>query len=265
MRERGFQAVRALLRDEAAVDDQLGAGHKGSLIRGEEQYAVSDLDRLAEPAQRRQRDLVVALAGIGRVQHRRQVAGMDAVDPDARGPVAHRRRLCIDPHRALGGAISGVAARTADKPHDRADIDDRAAARFDHLFGGELGAEKDAGLVDGNDLVPALDAVGVSDRAAGDPGIVDEDVDATIVCSVLAISAFHCGSLVTSIVAALASPPALRISAATRSASPPRMSVTMTRAPSCAKRHASASPMPCPAPVMIATLSLRRIAPSLAL
>src|SRR5438105_13510942 len=43
------------------------------------------------------------------------------------------------------------------------------------------------------------------------------------------------------------------------------MSATMTRAPSSPKRHASASPMPCPAPVMIATLSLRRIAPSLAL
>src|SRR5437868_2678458 len=40
------------------------------------------------------------------------------------------------------------------------------------------------------------------------------------------------------------------------------MSATMTLAPSCAKRRASASPMPCPAPVMIATLSLRRIAPS---
>src|SRR5439155_12473526 len=76
------------------------------------------------------------------------------------------------------------------------------------------------------------------------------------------MSAFHCGSLVTSILALPASPRAVRMSAATRSASPPRMSATMTLAPSCAKRCASASPMPCPAPVMIATLSLRRIVPS---
>ncbi len=73
-----------------------------------------------------------------------------------------------------------MAAGAADKAHDRADVDDRAAARFRHLFGGELGAEKDAGLVDRDDLVPALDAVGVADRAAGDPGIVDEDVEPAI-------------------------------------------------------------------------------------
>src|SRR5882762_3275648 len=61
-----------LLRDEAAVDDQFGAGDERGFVGGEEQHAIGHLNRLAEAAQRGQRDLVVALAGIGRVQHRRQ-------------------------------------------------------------------------------------------------------------------------------------------------------------------------------------------------
>ena len=44
-----------------------------------------------------------------------------------------------------------MAAGAADKAHDRADVDDRAAAGLCHLLGGQLGAEKDAGLVDGDD------------------------------------------------------------------------------------------------------------------
>src|SRR5689334_16953393 len=44
----------------------------------------------------------------------------------------------------------------------------------------ELGAEKDARLVDRDDLVPTGDAVGVADRAAGNPGIVNEDIEASV-------------------------------------------------------------------------------------
>ena len=42
-----------LLRDEAAVDDQFGAGDEGRFIRGQEQYAVGHFDRLAGAPQRR--------------------------------------------------------------------------------------------------------------------------------------------------------------------------------------------------------------------
>ena len=73
-----------------------------------------------------------------------------------------------------------MTAGAADKPHDRADVDDRAAAGLRHLLGRQLGAEKDAGLIDRDDALPALQAIRIADRAAGDPGIVDEDVDPAI-------------------------------------------------------------------------------------
>src|SRR3954452_20403783 len=79
------------------------------------------------------------------------------------------------------------------------------------------------------------------------------------VSTVLPISASQSGSLVTSIVAEVASPPPARISAATASACSWRISATTTLAPSWAKSRASASPIPCAAPVTIATLSCRRM------
>src|SRR5258708_37356519 len=60
----------------------------------------------------------------------------------------------------------------------------------------------------------------------------------------------------------MASPPPTRMSAATASACSPNTSATTTLAPSWAKRRASASPMPCAAPVTIATLSSRRMVSS---
>src|SRR5712691_7626402 len=77
--------------------------------------------------------------------------------------------------------------------------------------------------------------------------------------SVRSISVRHAASLVTSAAAAIAWPPPVRMSAASASASIARMSATTTRAPSLANNRASASPMPCAPPVMIATLSFRRI------
>ena len=41
---------RPLLRYEAAVDDELGAGHERGFVGCKEQHAVSNLDRLAEAA-----------------------------------------------------------------------------------------------------------------------------------------------------------------------------------------------------------------------
>src|SRR5207248_1975330 len=58
--------------------------------------------------------------------------------------------------------------------------DDRTAAGLRHLCRGELGAEKDAGLVDCDDSVPAFEPVRVADRAAGNPGIVDQDVEPAV-------------------------------------------------------------------------------------
>jgi len=168
------------LGGKAAVDDELGAGDERSFVGGEEQHSIGDLDRLADAAQRRQGDLVVALTGVGRIQHRRHVARMHGVDPHPRRPVAHRGGLGIDPHGTLRGVIGRVTAGAADKSHDRTDIDDRPATGLRHLFGGELGAEKDARLIDRDDPVPAVQTVGIADRAAGDAGVVHQDVEPAV-------------------------------------------------------------------------------------
>jgi len=97
-----------------------------------------------------------------------------------RGAVAHGHRLRIDPNRALGSAVSGMAAGAADKAHDRADVDDRAAAGFRHLLGSELGAEDDAGLVHRDDPVPAVESIRIANRAAGNPGIVHQNVESPV-------------------------------------------------------------------------------------
>src|SRR5439155_26291370 len=76
---------------------------------------------------------------------------MHRIDANAQGAIAYRRRFRIDPHCAFRGAIGGMAAGSADKAHDRADVDDRTAAGLRHLLCGELGAEEDAGLVDRDD------------------------------------------------------------------------------------------------------------------
>src|ERR1700732_4013758 len=60
----------------------------------------------------------------------------------------------------------------------------------------------------------------------------------------------------------MASLPAARMSAPTASACAPNPSATTTLAPSWAKSRASASPMPCAAPVTMATLSSRRMVSS---
>ena len=48
----------ALLRDVAAVDHRLGPGDERCLVRGEEQHAISNFDRLTEAAEWSERNLV---------------------------------------------------------------------------------------------------------------------------------------------------------------------------------------------------------------
>ena len=47
-----------------ATNDQFGAGDERGFIGRREQHPIGNLERLAQPAQRGQRDLVGALAGI---------------------------------------------------------------------------------------------------------------------------------------------------------------------------------------------------------
>src|SRR5207248_2240538 len=96
--------------------------------------------------------------------------------------VSDRGGFGVDPHRTFGCMIGRMAAGAADKPHDRADVDDRPATSLCHLLGGELGAKEHAGLVDGDDTMPALQSVRVPDRTAGNAGVVHQDIQSVVAC-----------------------------------------------------------------------------------
>ena len=88
--ERAALLGEALLRDIAAVDHQLGPGDERCLVRGEEQHAIGNFDRLTEAAEWSERNLVGTLIGIRRIQHWRHIAGMHRIDPNAQGAIAYR-------------------------------------------------------------------------------------------------------------------------------------------------------------------------------
>src|SRR5438046_1239778 len=98
---RNFDGLHPADQAVLARAAECGAGSERRLVGGEEQRAISLFYRLARPAQRGQRDLVGALVDIGRIQHRRHIAGMHRVDTDTQGAIAHRRRFRIDPHRSF--------------------------------------------------------------------------------------------------------------------------------------------------------------------
>src|SRR5260370_1767306 len=130
----------ALLRYIAAVDHQLGPGDERCLVRGEEQHAISNFDRLTEAAEWSERNLVGTLIGIGRIQHWRHIAGMHRIDANAQGAIAYRRRFRIDPHCAFRGAIGGMAAGAPHQTPYPGDVCDPTAARPPPLLRGAPGA-----------------------------------------------------------------------------------------------------------------------------
>src|SRR5262249_50083510 len=78
---------------------------------------AAELRRLARRESGRvcQRILMIA-------NHWWHVAGVHCVDPYSKWAISHRRGFRINPHRALGCVIRGMAAGTANKPHDGAVI-----------------------------------------------------------------------------------------------------------------------------------------------
>src|ERR1700722_18878325 len=92
-------------------------------------------------------------------RHWSHSARMDGIDPDPRRAIPHRCGFRVDPHRTFGCVISRMSAGAADEPHNGTDVDDRAATGFRHLLGDELCAEEHAGLVDGDDTMPAVQSI----------------------------------------------------------------------------------------------------------
>src|SRR5690606_10496831 len=104
------------------------------------------------------------------------VAGGDAVDVQpVLGPVGrHAAGKVGDRGLARGVGGDGGAGEVA---HDRADVDDLAAAASDHPLGYRLADGEDGSEVGGDDLVEPILGEILERSAMLHAGIVDEDVD----------------------------------------------------------------------------------------
>src|SRR5215207_8941364 len=180
IQRRGSGVAVTRSRGLPAVDHELGTRRVRVVVGHEPQHELRDLVRLRVALQRdadRRRQAVE----VGAAHHRRvDDARMDRVDPDPVGPELDCRALRHAPHRPLGRRV-GEARAGAAEPADRRDVDDRARALLLHLRGDGLHAEEHAGLVDRDDLVPGLERRVDHALPAQDPGVVDEDVETSVI------------------------------------------------------------------------------------
>lgn len=168
-----------LLHVHPTVDVDLGACDIGTL-GDEEARDGSDFPGLAEAAHRdlRQQDF---LDLVGQVQDhvRLDETGAEGVDLDveARELLGGGLREADDAGFGRGVVRLAEVAHLAD---DRGHVDDAAAAALDQVRQGGVGAVKDAAEVGGDDLLPLLDGHTPNRPIAVDAGVVNEDVEATV-------------------------------------------------------------------------------------
>src|SRR5712691_475100 len=182
----------ALFQADAAVDDQLDAGHVAALLAREIDRRPGHVPGLAAESHRHLRvahapHLLDVGGAVGAreaeclLDHRRlHQAGQDRVHADAFLCVFDRGGAGEMAQRRLGGVIARIRQAGIADRRDRGDVDDRAAAlRFHHrddvLHGQERALE-----VDGEHAVPV--GLGDLDDAAelGDADIVVDHVDAAV-------------------------------------------------------------------------------------
>src|SRR5712691_13316130 len=189
---RGGKESSALFQADAAVDDELDAGHVAALLAREIDRRPGDVPGLAAEPHRHLRvahppHLLDVGGAVGAreaerlLDHRRlHQSGQDRVHADAFLCVFDRGGAGEMAQRRLGGVIARIRQAGMADRRDRGDVDDRATAlRFHHrddvLHGQERALE-----VDGKDAVPV--GLGNLHHAAelGDADVVVEHVDAAV-------------------------------------------------------------------------------------
>src|SRR6266566_6697296 len=162
----------------AAVDDERVAGHERRRRRGEERNRALQVVRAAESSQG---DLHHELLAEVIEEHLRHVRGEPArrnrVHTDAApGPLAREVTGECD-HAALARVIGDrvhLAGGRATEAGHRGDVHDRAAAPAEHHPACGLREEENAGEVDVDDLLPALERGLLRRCAPRGPGVVDQ-------------------------------------------------------------------------------------------
>src|SRR3990172_8495829 len=155
-----------LLRGEAAVDRQLGPGHEGRFVRGEEEGGEGDLPGVGDPAEGDAApELTPQLLGqVRRLERRVHDPGVDDVAADPVLAELDRQRLGQGDQGALRGGVGVLGSGEADQGGDGAHVDDGAAAGLLQVRDAVLGDPEDRLEVDGHDAVP-LAGVGLEHRA----------------------------------------------------------------------------------------------------
>ena len=176
-RRRAFGAARAAAA-EAAIDQQVDAGHEGGGVREQEHRRADHLVDIRHPAHRRlllEELRLVHHLGTG-VHRGRGIAGADRVHPDAARDPFHRHRLRHVDDTGLRGVVVALREPAVhDHPRHGGDVDDRAAPMRQHRPRLGLAGEKDALEVDVHQalelaLLHLLRRIGI-----GDPGRVHRE------------------------------------------------------------------------------------------
>jgi len=102
---------------------------------------------------------------------------MDRIYADIVAAVLHRCRFRQGAHSAFRRVVPDMDPFLPGDAGDRRDIDDRPAAGRLHERDREFHAQKDAARVDRHQPVPGRGIEQIIDRAAGEPGVVDENIE----------------------------------------------------------------------------------------
>ena len=124
----------------------------------------------------RERDEVDPTLGLKLLHHLgARVTGRDGVDADRRAPLG-RQHPGHHHDRGLRRAISQTARKGRER-HDRRGVDDRAAARLQHVTRGLARAKEHRGHVEIDNLAPPVEAQLERGQRGRHARVVDQDVE----------------------------------------------------------------------------------------
>ncbi len=128
------------------------------------------------PKRNLRRDCLFLIVGEYIGHGRGDVAGSDGVDGDVAGGELARHGERKADKSSLGRGIVCLSRR-AHLANDGSDVDDASPALLHHAADDGLGQQKGCAQVGGQDVIPVGTLHSQQQGVAGDPGVVDQDVD----------------------------------------------------------------------------------------
>lgn len=156
----GFALGSHIRRTESTIDCKISAGHIRRVIRGQEQYRLGLLDRLAEATHgHMDQTSVLLFLRVQKLHQKRgpQRTGAQRVEANVLLGVHDGQLAGHGQYGTLGGRVGQLwSGRTAEGDKGSG-VDDGATASLAHLLNGVLAAPPDALDVDFHGQIPILD------------------------------------------------------------------------------------------------------------